>query len=225
MEEEHPDNEAPDALDKETVVSNSTEETVVHEQEDSESIETDEEPKRHTGLIIGGVAIVVLLILVGLLLPPISLGERLGIGGSDSTATQEETASEDEITSAEGISVSLESGDTAKIKPLDQDEFMSQQVGDDWTAAAAAIPSNLILASDVYEIDYRGDDQVGSAVVAIPASAQPYQTLDLYGWDGQQWSFVPSEVGESESSLTSASGMMPLALALMQSSKTGCPHY
>jgi hypothetical protein len=226
MEEEHPEKEAPDALEKETdqpVSSNSAEETVIQEQTDSNTTEAEAEPRKRTGLIIAGVAIVVLLILVGLLLPPISLGERLGIGGSDSAALQEETAPDEEISSAEGINVSLDSGDTAKTKQLDQNEFMSQQVGEDWAAAAAALPSNLTLVSDVFEIDYRGSEPVGSAVVAIPASAQPYQTLDLYGWDGQQWSFIPSEVGETGNSLNSASGTMPLALALMQTAKPDAP--
>lgn len=231
MEEDHADKGAPQARDKdsvEPVTSSGAEETVIHELKDSDSTESAGviQPytgPRHTGLIIAGIAVVVLLIVVGLFLPPISLGERLGIGGDDSTSAQAEASSEGQISSSDEISVALNSGDNAKIKTLNKDEFLNNLAGDEWVDAVAAIPSDLILASDVYEIDYRGNDPIGSASVAIPESAQPYQTLDLFGWDGQQWSFLPSKVAASGDRLDSAPGSLPLALALMQSPKPDNP--
>jgi hypothetical protein len=55
-----------------------------------------ETPKRSTGLIIGGFVLVLILIIAGLFLPPISLGERLGFGdeqvAEEPATTETETA-------------------------------------------------------------------------------------------------------------------------------------
>ena len=58
-----------------------------------------EENKRPTGLIIIGFLVVLALIIAGLFLPPISLGERLGLTGGDEPAS--ETAVSDEETNTE----------------------------------------------------------------------------------------------------------------------------
>ncbi len=186
---------------------------VSEDESDTEESNKGNSNNRHTALIVGGMVLVLLLIVTGLFLPPISLGQRLGLGGDG-------TESAGESSDTEAIALTLdESARGVKTETVSQEAFLSGDAGDDWLTAAGAIPTNLTLASDVYAISYKNEQPVGSARILIPASAQPYQTLDLFGWDGQAWNFVPSVVDASGSSLDSAEGPLPQALALMQTAK------
>lgn len=181
--------------------------------------------KNHTRLIVGGTIIVVLLIVAGLFLPPISLGERLGIGGDNGNNGQADptaaTADLEESAPAEGIELTLtDESSRVKVKTLSQEKFLAGDAGNDWITALEAIPGNLQLAGDVYELDQKDEGSSGSAKIAVPASAQPFQTLDLYGWNGQRWFFIASQVSSNPGSLISAEEPLPLALALMQTLPT-----
>lgn len=188
-----------------------------------------EKDRRFTGFIIAGIVLVVLLIIAGLFLPPISLGERLGITGeSDAGGAQAQVESEGQLNPSEGFNLSLTGTSQVEgAEALAQSAFLSGEAGEEWASAAETIPANLTLASDVYTIQYNEDESStvpeGKAEIAIPDQAQPYQTLDLYSWDGGAWNFVPSQVSENGSLLTSAEGPLPRALALMQASKPAEP--
>ena len=184
---------------------------------------------KHTGLIIAGIVLVVVLIIAGLLLPPISLAERLGLGGDNEASVaqvgSEDPESADELSTSEAFTLSLnDSPKGVKSETLSHDSFTSGEEGDEWLAAADAIPPYLTLASDVYAIEYKDEaPPVGSAQIAVPGEAQPYQTLDLYGWNGQDWTFIPSQVNAEGNILVSAEGPVPQAMALMQTSKPAEP--
>lgn len=190
-----------------------------------EGQETPEENnRRFTGLIIAGIVLVVLLIIAGLLLPPISLAERLGISGEAETGvTQAQAESEGSLNPSDEFTLSLTgTSEDVGTEALAQSTFLSGDAGEEWASAAGTMPANLTLASDVYVVNYKIDEASGvpegKAEIVIPEQAQPYQTLDLYGWDGQAWNFVPSQVSENGTLLTSAEGPLPRALALMQTS-------
>lgn len=176
--------------------------------------------KQQTWLIVGTIALIVILIIVGLFLPPISLGERLGLGGDD--ATQAEASGELGIPGE--LALTIEGSDQkVKVSKLAQQEFLNKGVGEEWTAAADAIPTDLTLSSPVYALSYKGDTPQGSANVVVPAEAQPYQTLDLYGWDGEGWIFIPSMVAGDGGQVTSAVMPLPQAYALMQTTAPAEP--
>lgn len=235
MEEERPVKDAREALNKEsqgtTVVSG--EETIVSQKNVEVSAEGEESStdngsdsglsKKQTWLVIASIVVVLILIIVGLFLPPISLGERLGLGSDESEMVEVETA-DGTTTSVEGFSLIL-ADESARVKSetIDQVEFLSGGAGGEWSAALQAIPANLNLASDLFSLEYKDEAPLGSAQIAVPSAAQPYQTLDLYGWNGQQWQFIASQVGEGGNMVSTAAMPLPRALALMQTSKPAEP--
>jgi hypothetical protein len=176
--------------------------------------------KRTTGLIVGGFIIVAVLILVGLFLPPVSLGQRLGLVDNDTseaesevTADQEseldsDTDSVEETAVADGVAVSLSEGN-ATITVVPQDGFLAEQ-------SAEAMPDQVALVNDVFAISYEDGTPVGQVALPIPADAGDYKTLDLYGWDGAKWFFIPSLIDPNSQQIVSVEGELPQAMAMAQ---------
>ncbi|HET6444788.1 MAG TPA: SH3 domain-containing protein [candidate division Zixibacteria bacterium] len=180
---------------------------------------------RNIQLLVSGIILVVILIIAGLFLPPISLSDRLGLTGESdpSEETVTETQPVEEVSVEDGFSLLLQDQDSkVKGQTLSREEFLSGSE-EEWADAANAMPAGGTLASDFYILEYKDDAPIGSIEVAIPDSAQPYQTLDLYYWDGEGWSFAPSDVDEETSLLTSHAGPLPFAFVLVQSGKPDDP--
>ncbi|MFN2189043.1 MAG: SH3 domain-containing protein, partial [Candidatus Promineifilaceae bacterium] len=175
---------------------------------------------RHVQLVVGGIILVVILIIVGLFLPPISLGDRLGFTGDDTPEPTEAVALEptEEVTVEEGFSLLLSDPD-AKVKggTIPTDDFLSGSE-EEWAAAASSLPADSSLVSDLYTLEFKDEAPNGSVEIEIPAEAAPYQTLDLFYWDGEQWTFAPSAVNADSGILTSFESPLPPAFALFQSS-------
>lgn len=242
MEEEHPTKEekgAPEPqLEKEaTIVSPSKEVTSAGDQgvvEQSASTNGKEsEPaseieqksalsRGHTRLLTIGIILVVILIILGLFLPPVSLGDRLGLTGDkgSSTATEASSADETESEIAEGdaFAVAVAGDERVRSKAVSREEFLNGKADDDLGPASTTMARNRTLVSDVYLLDYRDEAPVGTVSIAVPEAAQPYQTADVMGWDGQAWKMMPSQVSAAGNLLTSLSDRLPIAVALMQSS-------
>ena len=174
--------------------------------------------RKHTRFVVAGIIAVILLIAAGLFLPPISIIDRLdseSVDEADSTEVSEELA--EEIALPGGINLSTEPSDgKVKVQQLDRALFLSGDAGNDWIDASNAAPNNLTFVSDIYTFDYDDEPPQGAAEIDIPAEAQPYQTMDLYGWDGENWTFIASTLNSKDSILTSAKISLPLAMALMQ---------
>ena len=138
--------------------------------------------KRPTGLIIGAIAIVTILILVGLFLPPVSLGERLGLNSNEPAAAGTETVTEQDTdldaeaepvkqtAVADGVALSLSEGQ-ATISLVPQDEFLADQ--------EAALPEQASLVSDVFVVEHEEEPVSGQVALPLPAGAGDYRTLDL----------------------------------------------
>jgi hypothetical protein len=166
-------------------------------------------------LIIGGFAIAV-LILIGLFLPPISLGERLGFGSDESVETSSEETAEtgtfvtDRSTSAalpEGVALAMNRG-SADIATMNQNDFLAEN-------ADAQPDGNKTIAGDVYTVTTSDSGAQGQIALPIPADAANVSELDLYGWDGSSWSFIPSQVDAQSNQVVSADQELPQAFALM----------
>ena len=182
---------------------------------------------KKSNLLLGlGVIVVIALIIVGLLLPPISLPERLGLtGGTEEEATAvpaqptptEETQEEIVETAPvmpEGVTVA--SATAVSVQRVSSDEFFSSQ------ATAAATPPGLTLTGDIYTLDYEGEAS-GQIAFPLPADAGDEKTLDLYGWDGSQWQFMASQVDTAGRQVASHEASLPQALALMQAAPPELP--
>ncbi len=176
--------------------------------------------KRPTGLIIGGIIIVVVLILVGLFLPPVSLGERLGLAGNEADeasaeihegeVSEIETGAEsvEQSVAADGVALSLSDGQAA-ITVVPQAGFMAEN-------SAAALPEQVTLVGDVFAIEHEEGTASGQVALPLPAEAGDLKTLDLYGWNGQQWFFMPSQIDPNSQQIVSMENELPLALSMAQ---------
>ncbi len=142
-----------------------------------------------------GAAIVVLLV-VSLLMPPISAWARISSLGYTPISYEGGSVSDPDGTQitfpADGVALPFE----AKISSLPRVIFLAgTDVGKEMEKAAAAIPQNLVLKSPFYQISIRGKSP-GKVVITVPIpnDSEPYETLDLYTWDGKEWKWLPSKL-------------------------------
>lgn len=175
--------------------------------------------KPSSKLLVGGILLVLALVIVGLFLPPISLGERLAQPTPIPTpAIVENLSIPGEIT----LTVTDPTG--VNVQKVSQAEFLAGSMPAEWQAALAALPSNTSLRSSVYTIaSASGVLPEGWATITVPADALPYETLDLYGWNGGAWLFLPSQSDPIASQIASQNGPLPFAFALMQTQKPTLP--
>lgn len=178
--------------------------------------------KKSNWLLGIGVVVVIALIITGLMLPPISLPERLGWTGGEADATAvpaQPTPTEEVVETApalpEGVTVS--SATAVSVQRVSSDEFFGSN------AIAAATPPGLTLTGDVYTLAYDGDAPGGQIAFPLPADAGDERTLDLYGWDGSQWYFMASQVDTAGRQAASHEAPLPQAMALMQAADPELP--
>ncbi len=136
------------------------------------------------------------LIVAILLLPPISLLERLEsftferISANTGGAIQDSDGTTVNFP-AEGVLANFQ----AQIKSTPRTDFIEGQAGSDLYAAAQSLPDTLIAKSPVYHVELRGRAPAQSIVtIPIPNDSLPYETLALYEWTGDTWRYVPSTV-------------------------------
>ena len=170
---------------------------------------TEPTKKKSPMLWIGGI-VVLLLIGAGLFLPPISLGDRLFGGDETETAV---------IDGAESESAS-ETGATASEAPAGV-EVSSGTAVLTVDPAPAAAPANKTTKGDVYAIG-EGSGTQGAVTLPIPADANP-EIVDVYGWDGAAWTFVPSTRDTTTGKMHTMEGTLPQALAMMENSAAPTP--
>jgi spore germination protein YaaH/uncharacterized protein YgiM (DUF1202 family) len=170
--------------------------------------------------MIAGVILVIGLIVAGLFLRPISLGQRLSGRSASATATPAvvaEAIPSNALSIAGAITLSLSnSASGVQVGQVSQSDFFRAGGDGAWTAAAAAIPTHLIAKSDLYTVASADGSARGSAAIMIPAGAEPHQTLDLYGWDGRSWHFLANSLDSNNQRIVSAEGPLPQAFILMQ---------
>lgn len=175
-------------------------------------------PKRSSTLIIVGLVVVVALIITGLFLPPISLGSRLGLGGSArNTAAPTETdeiettggeTAAPEVALPEGVSVAVSSGPEVMVSETSLAEFTA-------TTGEAALPAGSTAIGPVYVLAHEGEAPTGQLTLPLPAEVASTETLDLYGWNGSAWTFVPSRLDASNQRVVTFETQLPEAVALV----------
>ncbi len=188
---------------------------------------------RPTWLIAAGFGAVVLLILAGLFLPPISLGERLGLGGSsETTETVAEGATETPETTAdvtaapaiampEGVALSVPGGESVAVERLTVADLAAST--DSAIAGAVALPVGTALLGDVYVLRYDGQAPSGQIAVPLPADAGAPETLDMYAWDGTEWAHAAGQIDPDTQKAVLKDGPLPLALMVAQTAAPDCP--
>lgn len=180
--------------------------------------------KRASWPIIAGFLVVLVLILVGLFLPPISLGTRLGLGGGSDTAAATPAAGATAAVSTElpdGVSLTTTDGTAVGVSRAAFADLATVADGA-LAGAAAALPADAVVG-DAYVLNFSGDAPVGAITMPLPAGLADVEDIDLRGWDGQAWKLVPSQIDTAAGQAVTAEGPLPQALALVRTSPTAQP--
>lgn len=162
------------------------------------------------------------LIILGLVLPPISLPERILDNGYRTISKNGADFKDKDGTllsvSPEGMDVI---GSTKlNFSSVSRDAFLGKKAGDALAKALNAFPSSLDLKSPVYVINLKGNSPTDAYFSSpTPADAEPYNTLDFYAWDGTKWDFMPGVFypdDQAEATLKT----LPQAIAIVQTKAT-----
>ncbi|MBI5564871.1 MAG: hypothetical protein HY870_08250 [Chloroflexi bacterium] len=163
------------------------------------------------------IGVIAILVIIGLLLPPISLAERVGLTCAGTTLDARTPAT----TTPDGLTLALSDPAqslTFKTQAVSADKFDANQAGDELLKARDALPVNLLLRSPIYQLDGCGQTAVsGSLAINLPEGANTDDTYDLYAWDGAQWMWLGAYLDPSSNTVSAQIEALPRQLALFQS--------
>jgi hypothetical protein len=90
---------------------------------------------------------------------------------------------------------SFNDGVRLKISSGPRLEFLEGSAGSALRTAVEALPDHLMVKSPLYQIKVKGETTHEVLLdTVIPNDAEPWNTLDLYTWTGEQWRWVGSEL-------------------------------
>ncbi len=167
-------------------------------------------------VVLTSLLITATLIGLSLFLPPINLPDRL-------LAAQFSPLNAASPASALGVELRLSlppdatSADFAvKLARLSADDIESADAEEPaWLARAReALPAFLKLRSPLYVIDSRGAAPSTLNLELQPDAVEMPERLSLYGWDGENWRFIPSEAAAGL--LYGAADFAPRAVAAFE---------
>jgi spore germination protein YaaH len=156
-----------------------------------------------------------MLILIVLLLPPISLADRLmSIGytriGSAGGSLSEQGMEVNFL--PEGVIESFH----ARLDIIPRSDFLEGSAGNSLLTAAESIPPNLIMISPYYRIQTRGKPSDASLlVVPMPRDIENPSSLDLYAWSGEGWQWLPNRKITSQRIIESKLDFTPQSVVVM----------
>jgi spore germination protein YaaH len=161
--------------------------------------------------------VAMILVMVGLFLPPLSLFDRL-------FSEQYDMLNAENMTVALGNEFSIgiggdELGESFGVQlskvSLNDFETANTIVGDWILAAKSSLPFYLALQSPVYTIESTGDaPSTLQLSLNLPINVATSQVLDVYGWDGNEWRFIPSRKANGKAN--GLAGFLPQQVAIFQ---------
>jgi uncharacterized protein YraI len=168
------------------------------------------------GWLITLVVIPVLIVAV-LLLPPISLLDRLqlftytriGAGGGAVTDPDGTTVA----FPSEGVVTTF----LANLSSIPRADFLAGQVRPELYEAASRLPAHLLPKSPLYSMEVRGTTPNQVVVtIPIPNDSLPYETLGLYSWTGETWRLLPNHVLTADEVVEARLDYVPANFMVMQ---------
>jgi len=158
-----------------------------------------------------------LLILAALLLPPISLKDRLFEVGYTAINQENWSVEDPDGTRLEIPPAALSGSVKVKLTLVPRLDFLQGSAGKELVTAAEAIPDNLDVKSPFYQIAWRGQMPTEAVLtVPIPNDAEPHNTLDLYTWTGEEWQWLPGHVIADDDVILARLSSVPSSVAVMQ---------
>ncbi len=158
-----------------------------------------------------------LLILAALLLPPISLKDRIFEVGYTAINQDNWSVEDPDGTRLEIPPAALSGSVKVKLDLAPRIDFLQGTAGKELAAALEAIPDNLDMRSPLYQIALQGQMPTEAVLtLPIPNDAEPYSTLDLYTWTGEEWQWLPSHVIAEGDVIVARLSSVPSSVAIMQ---------
>jgi hypothetical protein len=162
---------------------------------------------------------IVALLIVAMLLPPVSAQERIMHAGY----TEIDSDTGGSVADPDGMQVTvwpegLEKDVKLKAESVPRASFMDGSAGRDLEEAARALPSHLHVKSPIYEMQVKGAMPTAvTLIVPVPNNAEPYETLSLYTWNGEEWEFLQSQMIYEDDVLEAQLDYVPQSVAAVQS--------
>ncbi len=160
--------------------------------------------------------VIAFLLIGALILPPISLPQRLHITGYTRLSPENPSVSH-----PDGITLHVRPEDNVSLRvrldSVPQAIFLEGSAGADLKEALAALPPVLQVKSPFYRI-YTASRATGPATieVTIPNDAEPWETLDLYTWNGLTWEWVGGTLDREREVLIAHIPSLPSSVVVMQ---------
>lgn len=171
------------------------------------------------GTLLTLVLLPILLLLVAWL-PPLSLGERWldrGYTVVTPAGATLQTPERTTLTLEPGV---LEAPSRINFYSVSRQAFIEGTLDPLLRGAPEALPTHLILKSPLYVAALRGPAPTASRwSIALPLDSEPLELLDVYGWGGQGWQWLPHQIQGSGLPVESRPAGLPFAVALMQSQR------
>ena len=169
----------------------------------------------------GGVVInfilIPLLILSALMLPPISLADRLLSIGYERISRDGGTVQDPDGTQLTFLPEDVTRSFRIKLSAVPRSMFLEGSAGNSLLVAAENIPPNLVMKSPMYLAQIKGTAPEKALVkIPIPNESEPYNTLDLYSWNGAAWQWLPRQIIEADDSIESELDFVPESITAMQ---------
>ncbi len=162
---------------------------------------------------------IAVLMISALLLPPVSAQDRL-LNRGFVDIDQKDGGS---VLDPDGMQVVVLSeglADDVKLKEesVPMASFMDGSAGKELVEAAKALPAHLHIKSPIYQMSVKGPMPTQTVLsIPIPNNAEPYETLSVYEWTGEGWTFVPSHVIYEDDVLESRLDYVPGSIAVASS--------
>ncbi|MCA9942144.1 MAG: SH3 domain-containing protein [Anaerolineales bacterium] len=173
---------------------------------------------RPSGMLIAGIVVVVLLIIAGLFLPPISLGERLGLGGGEDTAetsSDSPTASPTEVETAVASNPSIPGEVDVIVSDTSAVVSVTSLSAAEAASSIGAFPANATVRGNVFKVEHDATALSGKVAINVPAGTA-VEMADLYGWDGSSWRFISSQIDVETRQIVSPEHNLYQAFALVE---------
>lgn len=163
--------------------------------------------KRATGLIIAGIVVVVLLIAAGLYL--------LSRGNSDNTADTSPTAAPTETETVAASNPSIPGQVDVIVSDTSAVLNVSSLSEAEAVGSLGAFPASATVRGNVFKVEHNASALQGKVAINVPAGTA-VEMVDLYGWDGGSWRFIPSQIDVETRQIVSPEHNLYQAFALLE---------
>jgi len=170
------------------------------------------------GRIVSSVLIVALAA-AALLLPPISILQRVAEAGTTRITEAGGTIADPDRATVTFLPGTIKQPFRAKIRSVPRVTFLEGSAGPELLAAAKAIPTHLVAKSPFYQLTIYGQPPTQSIwLLPIPNDSEPYETLDVYTWDSvaQSWQWLPHNIIREDDQIEIRVNAVPQSVMVMQ---------